>query len=376
MLSSNTSWSIVNFRESLIRSFISHGYDVVAVSPSDEYASKIGEFGARFVPMPMDNKGVNPFNDFLLFLRLFTLLIREKPAVFLGFTVKPNVYGGIAARLLGIPSIKNVAGLGAAFIRENWVTRVVELLYRLGLGGSSKVFFQNADDNKLFVSRGLVRREITDILPGSGVDVLKFSPATSDAAENRPFRFLLLARLLWDKGVGEYVQAAQRILKKRQDVVFQILGFLDVKNPSAISHAQIDEWEEEGVIQYLGAVEDVRSTIAHADCVVLPSYYREGTPRSLLEAASMAKPIITTDTAGCRDVVINGETGFLCRPRDADDLAIKMEGMLSLSSDQRIVMGLKGRKKMIEQYNEQIVINKYLEVLDKLKQMGIKKSFL
>jgi len=369
VLISNTAWSIVNFRGSLIGAMRNKGYDVIAVSPNDEYSSKIVDSGACFISIPMDNKGLNPFKDFLLFLRYFSIFVQEKPMAFLGFTVKPNVYGGLAARILSIPSINNVAGLGTVFIRENWVTRVVEMLYKVGMARSFKVFFQNVDDCDLFVERCIVQREISEILPGSGVDTVKFVPHSTTIRTGDSFRFLLFARLLWDKGVGEYIEAARRILKENNNVVFQILGFLDAKNPTAISREQIKEWNEEGVIQYLGSTADVRPIIAQSDCVVLPSYYREGTPRSLLEAASMGKPIITTDATGCRDVVDNGINGYICKPRDAEDLMMKMEKMLSLTSDQRIEMGLKGRKKMIEQYDERIVINKYLDALDKVKEM-------
>lgn len=367
VISSNTAWNIANFRESLIRALVKNGYEVVAVAPSDESASRITDCGARFVSMPMDNKGTNPVRDYCLFLRCASLFYREKPEAFLGFTVKPNVYGGLAARLCGIPSINNVAGLGSVFIHTNWLTQVVEILYRLALARSAKVFFQNKDDHLLFLSRGLVRQEVTDILPGSGVDTEKFSPMVAEEAVDQPFRFLLLARLIRDKGVGEYVEAARGILKKHENVQFQLLGFLDVKNPSAIPRAQIEKWEREGLIEYMGATSDVRPMIAQADCIVLPSY-REGAPRSLLEAASMGKPIITTDAVGCRDVVDDGTTGFLCRPRDAEDLALKMEKMLSLSFDERKKMGLRGRQKMIDKFDENIVINKYLHVLNELRR--------
>ena len=367
VLISNTAWNIANFRLGLIKHLMLAGYEVIAVAPSDEYVAAIEESGCRFVSLPMDNKGTNLVSDFVLFCRFIFLFWSIKPKVFLGYTIKPNIYGSLASRLLGIKTINNVTGLGTAFIRENWLTRIVVVLYRLGLAGAHKVFFQNRDDCTMFISKGLVRPDVTEIIPGSGVDTARFAsaPETLPCAEPRPFRFLLSARLLWDKGVGEFVEAARGILAKRQDVEFQILGFWDVKNPTAISRQQVDAWEHEGIIHYLGEVADVRSMIAQADCVVLPSY-REGTPRSLLEAASMGKPLITTDAVGCRDVVDDGITGYLCRSRDAADLMNKMDKMLSLPFEQRLEMGRKGRNKMIAQFDEQIVINKYLEILNEL----------
>ncbi len=362
MIATNTAWNIINFRGALVRALIKSGYDVVAVSPVDDYAEKIDEIGARFVPLSMDNKGAHPISDVLLFLRLLAILMKERPAAFLGYTVKPNVYGGLAARLLGIPAINNVAGLGTAFIQENMVTRIVEKLYRLGFAKASRVFFQNDDDRILFISRGLVRQEVTEVLPGSGVDTARFVPLAPADTRTRPFRFLLFGRLLWDKGIGEYVEAARCIRAKRQDVEFQTLGFLDVPNRTAISHIQMDAWEREGMIRYLGDTDDVQPFIAQADCIVLPSY-REGTPRSLLEAASMGKPVITTNSVGCRNTVDDGVTGYLCRPRDAADLVGKMETILSLSADQRVEMGTNARNKMLTQFDESIVIAKYLDAI-------------
>jgi len=362
VIASNTAWNIVNFRGALIRALITSGYEVVAVSPVDKYAARISEFGARFVPLPMDNKGTHPIKDCLLFFRLLTILFKVRPAAFLGYTVKPNVYGGLAARLLGIPAINNVAGLGTAFIRESMVTRIVERLYRLGFAKACKVFFQNADDRTLFISQGLVEMEVAETLPGSGVDTTRFKPLARTHTGPCPFRFLLFGRLLWDKGIGEYVEAARRVRMNRQDVEFQILGFLNVPNKTAISQTQMDNWEREGAIRYLGETDDVQPFIAQADCIVLPSY-REGTPRSLLEAASMGKPVVTTNSVGCQNIVDDGMTGYLCKPRDAADLADKMDKILSLSPDQRIAMGMKGRDKMLIQFDERIVIAKYLDTL-------------
>jgi glycosyltransferase involved in cell wall biosynthesis len=337
----------------------------------------------------MDNKGTHPGRDFGLFLRFLSLLRRERPAVFLGYTIKPNVYGGLAARLLGIAAINNVAGLGTAFVRDTWLTRVVEGLYGVGLSGAKKVFFQNDEDRALFLARRLVRPDVIERLPGSGVDTKRFAPELFPCHPDprhhredgnvdsrirgnygdvglRPFRFLLSARLLWDKGVGEFVEAARQLLQEGVAAEFQLLGFLDVENRSAVARKNVEAWEREGLVRYLGTVDDVRPMIAQADCIVLPSYYREGVPRSLLEAASMAKPIITTDAVGCRDVVSDGVNGYLCRPRDAKDLARRMRQMMALSPEERRKMGLAGREKMTREFDENIVIGRYLETIQEI----------
>jgi len=362
LIALNTAWNLVNFRAGLIRGLRNAGYEVVTIAPPDEHVPRLRELGCRYVPLAMDNKGTHPGRDMLLLWRYLLLLRKERPDVFLGYTVKPNIYGSLAAHALGIPVINNIAGLGAVFIKRNWLTRLVRGLYRLALSRSQRVFFQNEDDRHTFVEGGLVRAEVTDRLPGSGVDLARFSSVFLMDAGRKGMRFLLIARMLWDKGVGEYVEAARLVRQRHPEAEFRLLGFLDVQNPSAISRAQMDEWVTEDVVRYLGSCDDVRPHIADADCVVLTSY-REGVPRTLLEAAAMGRPIITTDAVGCREVVNDGVNGYLCRTRDAADLADKMERMIALAPFERAEMGRRGREKMEREFDERIVITKYLEVI-------------
>ena len=362
LIALNTAWNLVNFRAGLIRGLRDAGYEVVTIAPPDEHVPRLRELGCRYVPLAMDNKGTHPGRDMLLLWRYLLLLRKERPDVFLGYTVKPNIYGSLAAHALGIPVINNIAGLGAVFIKRNWLTRLVRGLYRLALSRSQRVFFQNEDDRHTFVEGGLVRAEVTDRLPGSGVDLARFSSVFLMDAGRKGMRFLLIARMLWDKGVGEYVEAARLVRQRHPEAEFRLLGFLDVQNPSAISRAQMDEWVTEDVVRYLGSCDDVRPHIADADCVVLTSY-REGVPRTLLEAAAMGRPIITTDAVGCREVVNDGVNGYLCRTRDAADLADKMERMIALAPFERAEMGRRGREKMEREFDERIVITKYLEVI-------------
>jgi glycosyltransferase involved in cell wall biosynthesis len=364
LIAVNTAWNLVNFRTGLIRGLMAQGHEVIAAAPDDVYAPRLAAMGCRFLPLPMDNQGTHPGRDALLLWRFVRLLRQEQPNVYLGYTVKPNVYGSLAAHLLGVPVINNIAGLGAVFGKRGVLVRFVRGLYRLALGRSAKVFFQNSDDRQLFVAGGLVRAEVADLLPGSGIDLTRFtmmSPRAMGGSKDK-FRFLLIARMLWDKGVGEFVEAAKLIRAQWPQVECCLLGFLDVQNPGAISREQMDELVAQGVI-YLGVSDDVRNEIAAADCIVLPSYYREGTPRTLLEAAAMGRPIITTDSVGCREVVDDGKNGYLCKPRDATDLADKMNRMLKLTSEQRQQMSLYGRHKMEREFDEEIVIKKYLDAI-------------
>lgn len=360
----NTAWNFLNFRSGLIRALVDAGYEVVAVAPPDAYVERVTALGCRFVPLPMDNQGTHPGRDALLFWRFLRLLRQERPDVYLGYTVKPNVYGSLAAHHLGIPVINNIAGLGVVFGKTGLLVSVVRGLYRLALGKSATVFFQNDDDRQMFIEGGLVKPSVAALLPGSGVDLSKFSvaPMPQRGGAGGKFRFLLVARMLWEKGIAEFAEAAKQVRARFPETEFCLLGFLDVQNPRAISRGQMDALESSGMT-YLGVSDDVRAQMAEADCIVLPSYYREGTPRTLLEAAALGRPIITTNAVGCREVVDDGINGYLCEPRSADDLARKMCKMVALSYETRSKMALKGREKMEQEFDEKVVIEKYLNAI-------------
>jgi len=364
LIALNTSWNLLNFRSGLIRELVGQELEVVGVAPSDDYVADLEKLGCRHIHIRMDGQGTNPLRDVSLQVDYLRILELERPDVVLAYTVKPNIYGSLAAHFLGIPVINNIAGLGAVFTRRSALTFLVKRLYRLALSRSSMVFFQNAEDQEQFLADRIVGEKQSGLLPGSGVDLKRFPYTPLRSGEARPFRFLLVARMLWDKGIGEFVDAARRIKQTHPDVEFCLLGFLDVDNPSAISQLDIDTWVTEGVVKYLGVSNDVRQELAEADCVVLPSFYREGTPRSLLEAAAMGRPIITTDTIGCRNVVEDGVSGFLCRPRDAHDLADKMIRMIHLNHEERCLMGEQGRRKIELEYDERIVIERYMRAIE------------
>jgi glycosyltransferase involved in cell wall biosynthesis len=365
LININTAWNLLNFRAGLISELIRLGYEVVAVAPRDEYVSKLELLGCRFVHLEIDNQGTHPARDLLLLWRYCKLLRIEKPDLCLFYTVKPNVFGSLASSIHGTPYINNVAGLGAVFIGGGWLKRVVSTLYKIAFKNSSKVFFQNEDDLNLFRENRLISHQLTEVLAGSGINLNYFSPEEKviSSSINSPYKFLLIARMLKDKGVVEYVNAAQMLKKSGVNAEFCLLGFLDVQNPAAISTEQMKAWTEQGFVRYLGASDDVRAHISQADCIVLPSY-REGTPRSLLEAAAMAKPIITTNVVGCKEVVVDGENGMLCEVKNSIDLASKMKKMLMLSDEQRALMGKKGRLKMEQEFDEKIVIQKYVQTID------------
>ncbi|MDX8393339.1 MAG: glycosyltransferase family 4 protein [Mariprofundales bacterium] len=356
---SNTTWNLFNFRRSLMRILQNEGFNVLAVAPQDKYVTPLCKEGFTHIHLAMDNKGTNPFYDIIMIWRLYCLFRKERPDIVLTYTPKPNIYASIAAGIAGVSIIPNVSGLGNVFIRTGIVTVVIKWLYRFAMSFPKKVFFQNNDDMELFVQLGLVKENIAERIPGSGINTTIFMPQCVKHKEGKPFVFLLVARMLWDKGVGEFVQAAQILRQQNILVEFQLLGFLNVENPQAVARTQMEQWVEDGIVVYLGETDQVIDFMHAADCIVLPSY-REGAPRTLLEAASLGKPIITTDAVGCRDVVDDGVTGYLCKLKDGNDLAHQMKRMLYLSESERLAMGAQGREKMIQEFDEKIVLDKYL----------------
>ncbi len=358
IITANSAWNLFNFRYNLAKKLQNSGYKVILIAPRDKYSDNLSkEF--EYYDVYMNSKGVSPIEDIKTTLNYYTLYKKLKPNVVLNFTIKPNIYSAIACSLLGIKVINNITGLGTLFIKPNITTKLAKFLYKFSLKKTKQVFFQNKDDFKLFINNGLVEKYKCDILPGSGVDIEKFIPVVQTRKDNI-FRFLLIARMLWDKGIGEYVSAAKSI--KNNKIEFLLLGATGVNNPTVINIKQIKLWEQAGIIKYLGVTDNVKNVIIKADCIVLPSY-REGTPKSLLEACAMAKPIITTNVAGCKDVVDDGINGYLCQVKNTKDLACKMEMMINLSAKQKIAMGLAGREKMIKEFDEKIVINKYLKAI-------------
>jgi len=363
VLSANGDWNIANFRQGLIRALRSAGYEPVVIAPKDPAAeARMAALGVQRIPVRIERSGRNPLADARLLLEYKRLLGKLRPAAYLGFTIKPNIYGSLAAASLGIPAIPNVSGLGTAFIRRGMLQQIVTRLYRVAFSRCPVVFFQNDEDRQLFVDRGIVEDRQARVLPGSGVDLEHFTPRPPT---NGPPAFLLVGRLLRDKGVREFVGAARALSLMLTGSRFQLLGPIDQANRTAITRAQLDDWVAEGVVEYLGVTDDVRPYMAKATAVVLPSY-REGLPRSLLEAAAMERPLIAADVPGCRDVVEDGVNGYLCDPRDSRSLASAMRRMAALSPAERLAMGQAGRRKVQEQFGEELVVQSYLDVLDGL----------
>lgn len=362
VITSNTSWYLYNFRKNTILALLNEGYKVVAVSPKDEYSEKLKDLGADYQPITIDQGGTNPVKDIGTFIGFVKLYRKIRPDAILNFTPKNNIYSTLAGYLFGAKAINNIAGLGMVFINENITAKLARFLYKISQPKAHTIFFQNNDDKAIFKKYDLAPMEITDRVPGSGVDLSRFtiSPSTDDGVT----RFLLIARMLYDKGIGHYVEAARELKAKYGDKVeFRLLGFLDVNNPSAVSKQEMQAWVGEGIVNYLGVSDSVEKEIAQVDCMVLPSFYREGVPKSLLEACAMGKPIVTTDNVGCRETVDDGLNGFLCEPRSTSSLVEKLDHMITLTHTVCLEMGQQSRLKVEREFDEQIVINKYLQAV-------------
>ena len=367
LLSVNSAWNIANFRSGLIHALMADGWDVLAAAPADEHVDRVRALGCRFVDLPMDNGGTHPWRDLQLYRRYRALIRAERPAAYLGFSIKPNVYGSLAAQAFGVPVINNIAGLGTAFIRQTWLTKVAMSLYRHALRRSHRVLFQNEDDRRYFIDSGIVAERCTDRVPGSGVDLAAFPSQPLPARRTgEPVRFLFVGRVLRDKGIIEYVEAARQLRIAGINAEFSILGPIGSQNRSALARGEVDAWVDEGVVRYLGATSDVRPFLAAAHCIVLPSY-REGVPRTLLEAASMGRPLIATDAVGCRDVVDNDINGYLVGIADSGDLAAKCARFAALSDDAKASMGQASRRKAELEFDERIVLSKYLKYTRNLR---------
>ncbi|MER9431595.1 glycosyltransferase family 4 protein [Mesorhizobium sp. M0408] len=364
IISVNLAWNIVNFRAGLVRALIAAGYRVTVVAVADGYENRVVELGCDFIPVKMAEHGTSPLEDIKLMFQYYKIFKVLRPDAILSFTIKPNIFGSLAANWLSIPVINNVPGLGSAFSGNGLVKLVVERLYRISFRRAVKVIFQNEQDRELFSDRRLVEPKKALVVPGSGIDLSHFQNSRRSTNDNSAegLTFIFVGRLLREKGVVEFVEAARLVKRLRPTLRFQILGFV-AEGSKAVTHAELVAWQEAGIIEYLGSSDDVRPFVQNADCVVLPSFYREGTPRSLLEAAALSRPIITTDWVGCRDVVDDGVNGYLCRVKDHTHLAEQIMKFIALSPAQRIIMGVAGRAKVERQFDEKIVVRRYIDIL-------------
>lgn len=356
----NGSLVVFGMRGELIQRLVNEGFDVVVSFPigslgENENPSK--EYGCTFVETKIDRRGTNIFHDAAL-LRSYLELIKEvQPDVVLTYTVKCSIYGGIACRLLKVPYIVNITGLGKGLAEGGLQQKLLVMLYKVAVR-SACVFFQNQQDRQFFVDHGIQYKK-DDLLPGSGVNLEKFVPIPYPSDEKIVFTYI--ARVMKAKGIDEFLKAAETIKEEYPNVEFHVCGFLEDDYKANIQNAQ-----EQGIIQYHGQVRDVRPYEEISHCIVLPTYHPEGVPNVLLEAAACARPILTTNRPGCRDVLEDGVNGYFVEEKDSRDLIEKMRKFMELPWEVRRDMGLAGRKKVEREFDRQIVVQKYMEELQKI----------
>ncbi|HTY35891.1 MAG TPA: glycosyltransferase family 4 protein [Bacteroidota bacterium] len=375
MIAANTSWYLQNFRGEIFRDLSSAGIEVVALAPRDEFTPRFDDLGARFVELRMNRRGMNPFADLMLMQRLYRTYSQERPDVVLHNTIKPVIYGSIAAGRAGVRRIVNmISGLGYVFIGDGIVQRLlrplVHRLYRHALRRADVVLFQNPDDRKYFVDHHLVQAEKSEVIPGSGVDTKRFEYVGSRNTKTH-CTFLFVGRILKDKGVLEFVDAAKLVKRSFPKARFQVLGKIDPENPSHIDRSEVERWVNEGTIEYLGERGDVRDVLGRADVVVLPSY-REGVPRSILEAMAMGKAVITTDVPGCRETVEHERNGLLVPPKDVSSLNAAMVDLLR-HPGKRAQMGKEGREIAETRFDVRIVNKQIFRAMGIVPQPVIEK---
>lgn len=363
---SNSTWNIFNFRLNLIRKFKSEGYRIIVIAPIDEYISYLNEsYFTKHIPLKrLSAQGKSPLSDLMLTFELYKIYKREKPDIVFHYTIKPNIYGSIAATWAKIPSISILTGLGYTFLNPSFINRIVPWLYKFAFRKINKLILYNPDDLNFFVENNYISKEKCVIIPGSGVNSNFFRPLSANK-KNDKFIFLFIGRLLYDKGIEEFVEAAKQVRQIGKHSEFLVVGELNPDNPSAISKDKFFSWVESKYIQYLGSTKDIRRFIKNADCIVLPSY-REGVPRAILEAMSMEKPIITTDVAGCRETVVEETNGLLVPAKDSLALAEAMTQLYNLSKEEIELMGKNSREFVLNRFDDKIIVSKYLSLLNEI----------
>lgn len=364
----NTDWYLYNFRINLAQAMRERGHEVVLMSPPGEYGERLQAAGFRWIEFPLSRKGVNPLIEMGVLNRLTDVYTQENPDLVHHFTVKCVTYGSLAAKRAGVPHIVNaVTGLGHVFVENGLPVRLLRLivrgLYRRAMR-QTQVIFQNPDDQRLFQEMGLVNESHSTLIRGSGIDMNRFVPLPEP--ETSTPLVVLPARILWNKGVGEFVEAAHILRSEGVPARFALVGVADSGNPAAVSLVQLGEWQKEGVVEWWGWQEHIEAVFAMAHIVCLPSY-REGVPRVLAEAAACSRALVTTDVPGCREVVRDGENGFLVPPRDASALADALRKLIK-DAHLRRRMGQRGREIAAAEFSTDRVVSETIAIYERLLQ--------
>ena len=361
LIFTNSIGGLYSFRKEVVKAIIVSGYEVYISEPNDDERVRYFEgIGCHIIKTEFDRRGINPLKDLGLMMRYRKIIRQLKPRAVLTYTIKPNIYGGMACRLCGVPQLANVTGLGDAVENGGWLQKLTVTLYKIGLGNARCIFFQNASNRDFFIKNGIVD-ENSILLPGSGVN-LQHHVFQKYPTDEGKIRFLFIGRLLKDKGIEEYFETAKAIEEKYPFTEFQILG--SVEGPY---QAKLDELVKEGIVKHLGTTSDVRPFIGAVECTIMPSYH-EGMSNVNLESQAAGRPVITTNVPGCKETVDEGITGYLVESKSSENLISAVERFIALPYSQKVVMGQNGREKVKREFDRRIVIDAYLKALDKLEK--------
>lgn len=347
---------IYNFRKELVERLLFDGFEVIISSPYGERIDDLIDKGCKYIEASIDRHGKNPFKEIKL-INYYKRIIKDtKPDVVLTYTIKPNIYGGMAAKKLGIPYIANITGLGTAVDKKSIIQKISIVLYRKAFSEIQKVFFQNSDNMKFFNDNN-ISLEKHALLPGSGVNLEHYK--VLDYPSEDTVEFVFISRIMREKGIEQYIEAAKFISKKYPNTRFHVCGFCEENY-----EAKLDKLEKNGILTYHGMIRDIRSILKRVHCTIHPTYYPEGISNVLLESSACGRPVITTNRSGCKEVVENGINGYLIKEKDSDDLINKIEVFLKKDIMEKKLMGLQGRKKVEKEFDRQIVVESYRNEID------------
>lgn len=349
---------IYNFRLELVERLLADGHEVVISSPYGERIEDLKELGCEYKEISLSRHGMNLMEEIKL-ISTYKKLIREiQPDIVLSYTIKPNIYGAIACRRAKVPCVANITGLGTAVENGGLVQKITVLLYKYAFTDIQRVFFQNVENMQFFADRKIAVKKHT-LLPGSGVNLNRFT--SLNYPENDTIEFAFISRIMKEKGIDQYLEAAEYIRKKYSNTVFHVCGFCEQAYED-----KLQELTDKGIIVYHGMVRDVKTILRKVHCTVHPTYYPEGISNVLLESSACARPVITTNRSGCREVVEDGKTGFICEQKNSNDLIKQIEKFVLLSQDERKQMGQAARAKVEKEFDRQIVVEKYMEEIKRL----------
>lgn len=361
LLLGNHGFAIYNFRKELIQELLKKGYEVYISLPKDEKVDKMVEWGCKFIETNVDRRGTNPITDFKLVLHYMKLLKEIKPDIVLTYTIKPNLYGGLACRMLNIPCVNNITGLGSGFSKGLLLKTFLSTLYKLSLKRSHCVFFQNTEDMRTIVEGGIIKGEY-ELIPGSGVNLEEYK--FKDFPDKDTVTFIFIGRIMRDKGIDQYLEAAKVIKEKYPDTQFNVIGFVEKTQPHY--NDMINELENEGYITYLGYQSDVKPFVKEAHCLIQPSHGGEGLSNVLLEAAATGRALIASNIPGCRETISEGKNGYIFEAKNTSSLVEQIEKFIHLTYAERKQMGTISREKIEKEFDRNIVVKAYMNKVDKI----------